>query len=84
MVTKNTSPTYDRLRTILLRYQSPAVVDSLLAVSCRKVGVDPREVSLQHVEGILHELSHGVRAFCAPEQLGQMMVELAALAAEHP
>ena len=75
--------TYDRLRTILLRYQSTAVVDSLLAVACRKAGIAPREVGPQHVEAILHELSHGVRAFCAPESLGQMMVELASLAAEH-
>lgn len=77
------TPTYDRLRTILLRYQSAPVVDSQLAVACRKAGVAPRSIGPEHLETILHELSHGVRAFCAPESLGQMMVELASLAAEH-
>jgi hypothetical protein len=76
------TPTYDRLRAILLRYQSAHVVDSQLAVACKKAGVTPRSVGPQHVEAILHELSHGIRAFCAPASLGQMMVELAELAAE--
>ena len=80
-MSKNT-PTYDRLRAILLRYQSAHVVDSQLAVACRKVGIAPRQIGPEHVEAILHELSHGVRAFCAPESLGQMMVELASLASE--
>lgn len=76
--------TYHRLRSVLLRYQGAHVVDSMLAVACRKTGVAPPDVRPEHLERILHELSHGIRAFCAPESLGQMMVELAALADEHP
>ena len=77
------TPLYDRLRTVLLRYQGAHVVDPMLAVACRKLGVPPRGVRPEHLEPLLHELSHGIRLFCAPDQLGQMMVELAALAGEH-
>ena len=77
------TPTYERIRSVLLRYQSAHVVDSQLAVACRKAGIAPRAVEPHNVEAILHELSHGIRVFCAPESLGQMMVELAALASDH-
>jgi hypothetical protein len=77
------TPTYDRLRAVLLRYQGAHVVDPMLAVACRKRGLSPRSVGPEHLEALLQELSHGIRLFCAPEQLGQMMVELAALADEN-
>ena len=72
--------TYDRIRSVLAGYLNPLMVDTLLAVACRKAGESPQTLGPQHLEAVLSELSHAIRLYCPAEQFSKMMLELAAIA----
>jgi len=73
------SPTYNRLRAVLVRYMSESIADSTLAVACRKVGVTPETLGPQHLETLIDQVSHGIRLFCPPDKVQEMMLEIAAV-----
>jgi hypothetical protein len=56
------------------------MVDAMLSVACRRVGVTAGTLEREHLEALLQELSHGIRLFCRPEDVARMMIELADLA----
>lgn len=74
------SETYQRLREILLRYMSASMADATLLVACKRVGASPQDLGARHVEGVLAEISHGIRLFCPEERQAEMMLALAKLA----
>jgi hypothetical protein len=74
------SPTYERLRVVLLRYISDSSTEAMLQVACRKANVAPGELGAPQLEAVLAEISHGIRLFCPPERQAEMMLALAELA----
>lgn len=72
--------TYEQVRDVLVRYVSPAIADATLQVACKRAKVTPAELSQQHLEALLQEISHGIRLFCPAEKHGEMMLALAKLA----
>jgi hypothetical protein len=74
------SPTYRRVRDVLVQYMSGSVADAVLAVACRKAEVSPKDLDARHLEVVLQQISHGIRLFCLPDRQGEMMLALAKLA----
>jgi len=77
---KEASETYRQLHAILTRYVSESVVDSMLAVACRKTGTTEQTLEPAHLEEVLGQLSYGIRLFCPADKVAEMMLELADLA----
>lgn len=72
--------TYVQLKRALQRYMSEPIVETMLAVALRRAKIAPETLQPRHLENIYQELGHGIRLFCPPEKVPQMMLELAALA----
>lgn len=76
------SAAYLRCRDVLLRYLSRTSVDIILPRACTERCLDPLEVQGEQLHEIVQQLSPGMRLFCRPEQLTELMLELAELLLE--
>lgn len=56
---------------------SESIADSTLSVACRKIGVAPEALGQQHLERLIDHVSHGIRLFCPPDKVPDMMLEIA-------
>lgn len=76
------SPPYLRCREVLLRYLSRTSVDIILPRACAECTIEPLAVTADDLPRVVQQLSPGMRLFCKPEQLTNLMLDLADLLLE--
>ena len=75
-------PPYIRLRTILLRYLSPILVDTVLNQAMFKRGLSQNRLTAHELSDLAPDMMLGLRLFVAERKLPELMVELAELLEE--
>ena len=68
---------YDDLFTLMTRYLSDASVEATLGTVLAKRGLSVDEFTSENLPEVVAEAMVGLRAFCRPERLPQLMLELA-------
>jgi hypothetical protein len=68
-----------QLIAVLERYVTPLTVDSMLRRSLDRIGTTPGGVTPKNLENVVEEVMVGLRLFCEPQRLPELMVELAEL-----
>jgi hypothetical protein len=76
------SPPYLRCRELLMRFLSRTSVDIILPRACQEAGIDPLILQPADLPTVVQQLSPGMRLFCKPQHLTQLMLELADLLLE--
>jgi hypothetical protein len=69
--------TRDRLVAILERYVSRITVDSMLANVLAQRAIEHSAIDSENLMDIVGEVMTGLRLFCEPERLPDLMIELA-------
>jgi hypothetical protein len=75
-------PPYVRLRSILLRYLSPILVDTVLNQALFKRGLSQHRLTAHELSDLAPDMMLGLRLFVAERKLPELMVELAELLQE--
>jgi hypothetical protein len=73
------SEAYGKIRGVLLRYGSTITVDSMLKVAMSHLDLSSDRLDEGDLERLISELSAGIRLFCDPARVPDMMLELADL-----
>jgi hypothetical protein len=68
---------YIELRTLLLRYLSPILVDTVLNQAMFKRGLTPHNLRAKEVHDLAPDVMLGLRLFVAEKRLPELMVALA-------
>lgn len=68
---------YGGLVAVLRRYLSQASVDASLKTVLGKRGLTPERLSADDLGAVVSEAMVGLRMFCAPERVGDLMLDLA-------
>jgi len=71
------APGYARIRTILLRYLSPILVESVLQKSIQSRNLSPTTLDGVALGELTGDIMVGLRLFVPSERLPQLMLELA-------
>lgn len=71
-----------QLTTLLEKYISPFNVRAVCSFSSKHCAPGASDLSPQDVEHIVEKVMAGLRLFCPPERLPELMVELAAFCKE--
>lgn len=83
----NRSGTEDRLYrglvAILEGYISPVTVSSMLEKALQKLGLHEDRLKPEDLSTVVAEAMLGMRLFCKPERLPDLMVDLAEYCEEH-
>jgi hypothetical protein len=73
---------YVRLRTLLLRYLSAILVDTVLNQAMFKRGLSTHRLTMHELTDLAPDIMLGLRLFVAERKLPELMVELAELLQE--
>lgn len=68
---------YDRLVEILHGYLSPASVTAALSATLERRGLSPPDVGRGELPDVVADAMVGLRMFCDPERIGDLMMDLA-------
>jgi hypothetical protein len=75
-------PPYVRLRSLLLRYLSGILVDTVLNQAMFKRGLSKNKLTMKELHELAPDIMLGLRLFVAGRKLPELMVELAELLEE--
>ena len=75
-------PPYVRLRSLLLRYLSPILVDTVLNQALFKRGLSQHRLTTEELQELAPDMMLGLRLFVAERKLPELMVALAELLQE--
>jgi len=75
-------PPYVRLRSLLLRYLSAILVDTVLSQAMFKRGLSKHRLTTHELSELAPDMMLGLRLFVAERKLPELMVELAELLQE--
>jgi len=75
-------PPYARLRSLLLRYLSSILVDTVLNQAMFKRGLTAHRLTMHELSDLAPDIMLGLRLFVAERKLPELMVELAELMQE--
>ncbi|HSN99760.1 MAG TPA: hypothetical protein VLS89_15800 [Candidatus Nanopelagicales bacterium] len=70
---------YDRLLAILERYISRSTVSAMLRTVVAERGLAPDRMTADELVALVEEVMIGLRLFCSPRRLPDLMLELADL-----
>lgn len=73
---------YVRLRSLLLRYLSPILVDTVLNQAMFKRGLSKNRLTMHELSELAPDIMLGLRLFVAERKLPELMVALAELLEE--
>ncbi len=68
---------YSDLVTIMVRYLSRTSVESTLGVSADRLGISLENLEPREVENLVAQAMIGLRIFCNPDRLPDLMLDLA-------
>ncbi len=71
------SQIHEGLVEVLHRYLSPASVSAALGAALEERGLSPQTLSREQLPFVVAEAMVGLRMFCDPERLGDLMMDLA-------
>jgi hypothetical protein len=70
---------YEHLTGILERYISRATASAMLKTVLDERGIVPEQMTPEDLIGVVEEVMIGLRLFCNPKRLPDLMIELAEL-----
>lgn len=70
---------YERLTGILERYISRSTMTAMLKTVMTERGISPESMSAEDLAGVVEEVMIGLRLFCTPSRIPDLMLELAEL-----
>ena len=70
---------HERLTSVLERYISRSTVIAMLRTVLAERGISPERMTADELASVVEEVMVGLRLFCSPRRLPDLMIELAEL-----